>query len=41
MENYGKKMVILSKVNGKIFKQKDGEFIILKKEHISEVSEFL
>ena len=36
MENYGMKMVILLKVNGKIIKQKDGVFIILKREHILE-----
>ena len=34
MENYGMKMEILIKVNGRIFKLKDGEFIIQKKGHI-------
>ena len=36
MDNYGIKMVIHIKANGKIFRQKDGEFIILKKESFSK-----
>ena len=35
MANYGMKMVIHIKENGKIFKLRGGEFIILKKVHIS------
>ena len=34
MVSYGMRMVIHIKENGKIFKPKDGEFIILKKVHI-------